>query len=209
MTAPSPAKAIDARGIHLSTDFLEEVAGALDELAIGDTLAVLADDFEAIDSDLHSWAKVTGHQVLSTTPDDGGVRYLVKKGHALATAHKMVTVISSDRLREIEGPIGFARAAVLEGLEVHVFFRDAAVRILSKFFTPRRPLRDRLRRAKFAHPHGDVFRLFDHGAHIYSCGISMENHGITPDDLLFDNIKVVEYATMVAVMNEADIHIVE
>jgi predicted peroxiredoxin/TusA-related sulfurtransferase len=209
MTAPTPVKAIDARGIHRTTDLLEEVAAGLDELAVGDALAVLTDDFEAIHTDVDSWARVTGHELSSRTPHDGGIRYVVVKGAPRPTAHKLVAVISSDRPRAMASPLGFARAAVLEGLEVSVFFRGDGVRVLSKFFNPRRRFGDSFRRRPQPHPHGDVFRLFDHGAHIYACGISMEEHGMTPDDLLFDNITIAEYPTMVAVMEDADIHLAD
>ena len=35
----------------------------------------------------------------------------------------------------------------------------------------------------------------------------MEKHRLGADDLLFDNIVIAEYATMVAEMEEADIHV--
>jgi predicted peroxiredoxin/TusA-related sulfurtransferase len=207
MTAPSPVKTIDVRGVHRTTDLLEEVAASFNELSVGEALAVTTDEFDAIDVDMRSWARVTGHEIASVTPDNGGVRYIVVKGSPMPTVHKLVAVISTDKPHDMASSLGFARAAVLEGLEVSVFFRDEGVRVLSKFFSPRRRFRDLFSRNRYPHPHGDVFRLFDHGAHIYACGVSMEQHGVTPDDLLFDNIVVAEYPTLMAVMGDADIQL--
>ena len=126
----------------------------------------------------------------------------------LPVVESMAVVVTGDRPHEMATSIGLARAALLEGLDVSVFFRERGVRALSKFFIPRRSLSARLLGRRTAHPHGDVFRLFDHGAHIYACAISMEDHGITPDELLSDDITVAEYATLVRVMKEADIQLV-
>ena len=207
MTAPSPIKSIDARGIHASVDLLESVAAVLDEVAVGEAVAVVADDFQPIETDLRSWSQVTGHDVASKTSSDRAMRYVIVKGPPRPTIHSMTAVVSSDRPKMLAWPMGLARAAALEGLEVSVFFRGDGVRVLSRFFTPRRKFRHRLSRRRPPHPHGDVFRLFDHGAHVYACAVSMEENGITPADLLFDNIIVAEYATMMAVISEADIHI--
>ena len=203
MTAPG----IDARGVHASTDILERTIEGLEEVAVGEAISVLTDDFEAIDTDVRSWAQVTGHDVKAVV-EDHSVLYTIVKAEARPTAQRMVVVVSGDGAQELETPIGVARAALLEGLDVSVFFREKSVRVLSKFFAPRRRLRERMARTRTPHPHSDVFRLFDHGAHIYACGLSMEEHGVTPDDLLFDNITVAEYATLVAIMKEADIHLV-
>lgn len=207
MTASGPVNSVDARGIHLSVDLLESVAAGLDEVAVGDAVAVVADNFGPIDTDLRSWSQVTGHEVASATPSDGAMRYVIVKGPPLPMVHKLAAVVSSSEPDELAWPIGLSRAAALEGLEVSVFFRGDGVRVLSRFYQPRRSFGDVLRRRKQPHPHGDVFRLFDHGAHIYACALSMEEHGITPADLLFDNIVVAEYATMMAVITESDIHL--
>lgn len=209
MTAPGPERTIDVTGIHRTTDLLEEVASSLQEVAIGDTIAVTTDDFEAIDTDIRSWARVSGHEVASATPQEGATRYLIVKGYAMPTAHSMVVVISSDDPAKMASPLGFSRAAVLEGLDVSIFFQDSGVRALSKYFNPRKRLGNTFRRNRYPHPHADIFRLFDHGAHIYACGISMEDHGLTPDDLLFDNITIAEYPTLMAVMSDADIHLAD
>ena len=201
MTAP----AIDARGVHASTDILERIIEGLEEVPVGESVTVLTDDFEAIDTDVRSWSQVTGHEVKAVVEQDA-VLYTIRKAEPRAVAQRMAVLVSGDKPEQLETPIGVARAALLEGMEVSVFFRERGVRVLSKFFMPRRPVTQRLLRRRSPHPHGEVFRLFDHGAHIYACGLSMEEHGMTPDDLLFDNITIAEYATLVRVMQEADIH---
>jgi predicted peroxiredoxin/TusA-related sulfurtransferase len=208
MTASGPTKTIDARGTHVSNDLLAIVVENLSDLAVGDTLEVLTEDFQAIDNDLRSWSAVTGHEIIAAGPAGGGLRFLLRKGQPLTTAHKLVAVVSSDRSTVLDAPLGFATAAAVEGLEVSVFFRGAGVRLLDKGYTPRRHLRRIFSRKRRRVRREDVFRLFDNGVDVYACALSMEDYGVTARDLLFSDIAVVEYPTIVKVMEEADIHII-
>jgi predicted peroxiredoxin/TusA-related sulfurtransferase len=207
MTASGPTKTIDARGTHVSNDLLAIVVENLSDLAIGDTLELLTEDFRAIDTDLRSWSSVTGHEIVAAATVGGGLRFLLRKGPPLTTAHKLVAVVSSDRSAAADAPLGFATAAAMEGLEVSVFFRAKGVRLLDRGYTPRRGLRAIFSRKRRRLPFEDVFRLFDNGVHVYACALSMEDYGLRSEDLLFSNITVAEYPTFVRVMEEADIHI--
>ena len=132
MTASGPTRTVDGRGTHISNDLLVILVENLSELAVGDTLELLTEDFPAIDTDLRSWSSVTGHDIVASSPIGGGLRFVVRKGPPLAMAHSLVAVISSDRPSALSGPFGFATAAAVEGLAVSVFFREAAVRLLDR-----------------------------------------------------------------------------
>jgi TusA-related sulfurtransferase len=50
----------------------------MDELAVGETLEILADD-PAAEEDLKAWAKRTGQKILETEKTDEGIRFMIKK----------------------------------------------------------------------------------------------------------------------------------
>ena len=52
---------------------------AIDILAPGQVLEILATD-QAAESDIPSWAKWAGHQLLLVERQDGTLRFLVRKG---------------------------------------------------------------------------------------------------------------------------------
>ncbi len=51
---------------------------ALDELEIGETLEVVADD-PAADSDIHSLVKNLGQEIVSSTKEGNTIRIVIKK----------------------------------------------------------------------------------------------------------------------------------
>jgi TusA-related sulfurtransferase len=51
---------------------------ALDELEIGETLEVIADD-PAADSDIHSLVKNLGQEIVSSTKEGNTIRIVIKK----------------------------------------------------------------------------------------------------------------------------------
>jgi len=52
---------------------------ALDEMEVGETLEVVADD-PAAESDIHSLVKHLGQEIISSTKEEGGaIRILIKK----------------------------------------------------------------------------------------------------------------------------------
>jgi TusA-related sulfurtransferase len=50
----------------------------IDEIAVGETLEVLADD-SAAEEDLKAWAKRTGQKILEIEKTNEGLRFLIKK----------------------------------------------------------------------------------------------------------------------------------
>jgi predicted peroxiredoxin/TusA-related sulfurtransferase len=216
MEATNPIKTVDARGTHISTHLLYEVVEELTTLKEGDTLELIADDFTALDTDIRSWCGVTGHHLVDSRPIGGGVRYVIRKGDPVPTAHRMAVVVSSHRLEDLLSPLGFAVAAALEDLEVSIFFQGPAVHVLEWGFTPqlkgwRRAFspfaRRKLERIGHDHPHEKLRQLRELGGTIYACGPSLEQFKIAESDLVFEHVIIAEYATFVGEMDGADISI--
>ncbi len=79
MTVETQAdKVLDVRGQFCPGPVLS-ARKAMDELAEGQVLAVLATD-PAAEADLQAWAKWAGHAVLGLDKSQGYLRVLVRKG---------------------------------------------------------------------------------------------------------------------------------
>ncbi|MHA1232796.1 MAG: sulfurtransferase TusA family protein [Candidatus Helarchaeota archaeon] len=72
-----PAKSIDTVGLYCPVP-LFETKNAIETIEVGEILEVLADD-PAAESDLYSFAKRTGHEIIKFENDDGILRFLIKR----------------------------------------------------------------------------------------------------------------------------------
>ena len=71
-------KTLDCIGLYCPEP-LFQTRQEIDELEVGDTLEVLADD-PAAEEDLKRFAKRTGHEIIDFEKnDDGTLRFLIKK----------------------------------------------------------------------------------------------------------------------------------
>ncbi len=81
MTDPnSPKRAsrvLDCIGLYCPMPVMR-TDDEIDELAIGETLEVLADD-PAAEEDLKAWAKRTGQRILEIGKTNEGMRFLIQK----------------------------------------------------------------------------------------------------------------------------------
>ena len=76
--APEQAHQIlDCIGLYCPTPILN-TRQAMDKLAVGEILEVLADD-PAAEEDLKAWAKRTGQKMLEIEKTDEGMRFLIQK----------------------------------------------------------------------------------------------------------------------------------
>lgn len=216
MVAPQPTTRIDARGQLVSTHMLFEVVTALEGIELGETLELITDDFPALNADIRSWSQITGHELLSTGSTGDEVYYVIRKGECAPTVSRMALVVSNDGLEELLSPLGFALAAALEGLHVSVYLQGPAVRALVPGFKPKlrgfrrmfSPFARRdLERAGHDHPLQKLRQIIQCGGDIYACGPSIRHFRVDTSTLALGEVKVVEYATFVPVMNEADIQI--
>ena len=74
---PRPTRSLDCFGLYCPEPVFrtrEEIS----KVPIGETLEVTADD-PASDSDIRSWAKHAGHEVLLVEKVDGGFRFLIRR----------------------------------------------------------------------------------------------------------------------------------
>jgi len=72
-----PSRTLDCIGLYCPEPVFrtrEEISS----VAVGEVLEILADD-PASESDIRSWAKHAGHELVSTERVDGGFRFLVRR----------------------------------------------------------------------------------------------------------------------------------
>jgi predicted peroxiredoxin/TusA-related sulfurtransferase len=207
---------LDLRGMTISTFIAYQAAGALQRVEDGGVVEILTDDAAPILADLRAWAHARGHVVLGAEEEAGYRRVAIQKGPPRSVSHRLAMVISNPGLEELLSPLGFALAAALEGIEVHLYVQGPAVRILERGFTPRlrgwaRPFsrfaRKGLARVGHIGPQEKLAELRELGATIYVCGPSMEHFKVREEDLVFTDLRIVEYLTFMEVMSASDIHI--
>ena len=104
-------------------------------------------------------------------------------------------VISQDGLEELLSPLGFALAAALEYIEVHLFFQGPAVHVLAKGFHPKlrgwsRPFTRfaaaGMSKAGHIPAQAKLEQLRSLGAKLYLCGPSMAETKIS------QSVRVIE-----------------
>lgn len=74
---PQPAKTLDCIGLYCPVPVFrtrEEISS----VSVGQVLEVLADD-PASESDIASWAKHAGQELVSVEKRDGGFRFLIRR----------------------------------------------------------------------------------------------------------------------------------
>jgi predicted peroxiredoxin len=182
----------------------------------GQLLELVTDDYEPLKRDIVAWCDAVGHRMVTTTPTADGLRFLIQKGPTKSTDASLAAIVSSDGLEELLSPLGFALAAALEGMAVHLYIQGPAVRILTRGFQPKlrgwaRPFSRfaaaGLTKAGHLPAQEKLRQLRSLDARLYLCGPSMQHFKVKPDDLIFDDIPVVEYLSFIATMNNATIHI--
>jgi predicted peroxiredoxin/TusA-related sulfurtransferase len=216
MTTIAPARTLGRRGKTITTFVVFDAAAELEAMQVEELLELVSDNFEPFESDVAQWCDAAGHRLVSSTSTPETLRFLIEKGPAKPATASLAMVISSGGLEELLSPLGFALAAALEGMPVHLYIQGPAVRVLARGFRPRlsgwaRPFSRfaAAGMAKTGHiPAQDKLRQLRRlGAHLYVCGPSMQHFKVKRDDLIFDDVAVVEYLTFMAVMQQTDVHI--
>ena len=125
-------------------------------------------------------------------------------------------VLSSDGLLDLLSPLGFALAAALEGIDVHLYFQGPGVRVLTKRFRPKLPGLSRpfsrfaiagMNKAGHVPPHDKLRQLHKLEAHIYVCGGSLQPFKVSKEDFIFNDLPIVEYFSFMSVMEDADVQL--
>jgi predicted peroxiredoxin/TusA-related sulfurtransferase len=210
------AKSLDRTHRTITTFAVYDAAAELAAMDEGEVLELVTDEFEPFLQDVSAWCEATGQVLLSKEVVDGAYRFLIEKRSPKVHDSKLAMIISDAGLEELLSPLGFALAAALEGIEVHLYFQGPAVRVLAKGYRPRlkgwgRPF-TRFAAAGMARSghiaaQDKLRQLRNLGAHIYVCGGSMPHFKVRPQDLAFDGLPIVEYLTFMAVMEDADIQL--
>jgi len=76
MNAPA-TQSLDARGLNCPLPILR-TKKALSELATGETLAVISTDPGSL-KDMHAFCKQTGHDLISSSSNQGEFEFLIRK----------------------------------------------------------------------------------------------------------------------------------
>lgn len=207
---------LDGRGKSITTFVVYEASQQLDRMAEGQALEILTDDFEPFRGDIAAWCQATGHRLLAVAPNHDSLRFLVQKRVPRVKDKRLAMVVSTDGLEELLSPLGFALAAALEGIEVHIYFQGPAVRVLARGFRPKlrgwaRPFTRfaaaGMSKAGHIAAQDKLAQLRSLGGRLYVCGPSMDHMKVKKDQLIFDDLPLVEYLSFMVVMEKADIHL--
>ncbi len=216
MSTIQAEESIDMRGKQITTYILYHAVQTLQQMHEGEILEIVTDNFEAIESDIRAWSRMTGHTVLEVEKETAYERYYIQKAQSIPQSKQVAMVISNAGLEELLSPLGFALGAALEGMEVHLYFQGPGVRVLKQGFQAKlsgwgRPFSGFARRgmAQMGHipPQEKVRQLRELGAHFYICGPSMQVFKVKKEELIFDDLTVAEYLTFMEIMKNADIHL--
>jgi predicted peroxiredoxin/TusA-related sulfurtransferase len=212
-TARAP---LDVRGKTITTFIAYEALRQLGGLADGESLELLTDAREEIDSDLRAWCRTRGQELAAAGSADGSQRYVITRRPLHPSGKRYAAVISDAGLEELLSPLAFALAAALEGSDVSLYFQGPAVRVLARGFTehlhgPGRPFsrfaRAGLARAGHVPAQEKLRQLQALGAHLYACAGSMQHFKVAKTDLAFSDVTVAEYLTFMETMARADINV--
>ena len=208
-------KSLDRRGKTITTFVVFDVVAQLETMDEGEVLELFTDDYEPLRTDIAAWCEASGHVLLSAEAMSTGTRFLIEKRPPKAKDTSMAMVISNPGLEELLSPLGFALAAALEGIQVHLFLQGPAVRVLVDGFRPkltgwyRRPFSrfaaSGLTKTGHIPAQDKIRQLRSLDAEVYLCAPSMEHFKVDPEKLIFDDLPIVEYLTFMSVMEGADI----
>lgn len=212
----TPDRTLDRRGKTITTFVIYDAAAELNTMDEADVLEILTEDLEPFQADIAAWCQATGQRLIRSESIAEGLRFLIEKRPARSKDTKLAMVISNDGLEELLSPLGFALAAALEGIDVHLYFQGPAVRALTHRFRPKlrgwaRPFSRfaaaGMNKAGHIPAKQKLRQLRNLGAHFYVCGPSMQHFKVTEDELIFDDVPVIAYFAFMAIMEQADIHL--
>jgi predicted peroxiredoxin/TusA-related sulfurtransferase len=213
---PTRTGLLDLRGRTISTFILFEVVQALTHVEEGETLTFLTDDNEAVDADIRAWCRATGNELTQSEARNEQQSYEIVKGKPRQHSRRLAMIISNPGLEELLSPLGFALAAALEDIEVHLYVQGPAVKVLKRGYHEKLPgfkwpfsrfARTGLAKAGHLPAQQKLQQLRELGGRIYVCGPSMHHFRVKRHDLIFDDLPIVEYATFMSVMKDADIQL--
>jgi predicted peroxiredoxin/TusA-related sulfurtransferase len=208
---------IDMRGKTITTYIVFHAAEKLQDMKEGEVLEIVTDNFEAIESDIRAWCRLTGHGFLETETDINYQRYYIRKAGPVQNDKSLAMVISNPGLLELLSPLGFALGAALGGTDVYIYFQGPAVRVLKKGYKAKlgglgRPFsgfaRKGLAQAGHITPQDKLDQLKMLGAKIYACGPSMQRFKVSKNEFIYEDVIVSEYLTFIEIIKKAEVQII-
>lgn len=216
MTTATTAARLDHRGKTITTFVVYDAASRLGDLYEGELLELITDDFEPFRHDIAAWCEAVGHRLVAAESTRRGYRFLIEKGAPRPTESKLAFIISQAGLLELLSPLGFALAAALEGIDVHLYIQGPAVKLVKRGYRPHikgwsRPFTRfaaaGLDKAGHIAPQEKLRQIKELGGEIYMCGPSMQHFKVKPEELIFDDLPMVEYLTFMNIMKDADVQL--
>ncbi len=216
MTMDAPARSLDRRGRTITTFVVFDATTELELMETGEVLEIITDDFEPFESDIAAWCEANGHELVAADFIPEARRFLIQKGTTLRRDSRLAMVVSTDGLEELLSPLGFALGASLEGIDVHLFFQGPGVHVLKHGFKPKlggwwRPFSrfaaTGMARSGHIAARDKLTQMRSLGATIYICGPSMQRFKVEKEDVIFDDVKIVEYLTFMRIMEGAGINL--
>lgn len=123
-------------------------------------------------------------------------------------------IISEKGLEELLSPLGFAWAAAVSGMDVHIYLQGPAVNILRKGYKEKQKglysifssfARKGLTEIGHIPPQEKIIELHKLGAMIYLFQPSMDHFRVKKEELIFTDFILLEYVTFLEVINDSDI----
>ena len=111
----SAKDSIDMRGRKITTFILYNAVLKLKDMAQGDVLEIVTEDYEPIESDIRAWCRMTGNSLVELQKESNRQRYYIEKVKPAEKENKLALVISNPGLEELLSPLGFALGAALGG----------------------------------------------------------------------------------------------
>ena len=205
---------IDFSGKKITAFILNDVVQQLKSLDKGETIKIKVDNYEALDNDLLAWSKLTGNQVGVLESNANYKIYKIEKIKDLKSTNKFAIIISEKGLEELISPLGFAWAAAVSGMEVHIYIQGPAVNIMKKGYKEKLKgfssifsgfARKGLLEIGHIPPQEKIIELKKLGANFYLCQPSMDHFKVKKSDLIFTDIITAEYITFLEVLKDSDI----
>ena len=95
MDTLTAAMKLDGRGKSITTFVVYEAARILEEMAVGETLQIMTDDFAPFASDISAWCSANGHRLAEVTHAAGESTYVIEKGTPPPSVDKKLAMVKS------------------------------------------------------------------------------------------------------------------
>ncbi len=207
---------IDAKGKIVTPFILYKVVKAFDTIELGNSIEIHTDIFEGIENDIKSWCQMTGNTLLLSEQKEGFHKYLIRKEKVKENDKQLTMVISNSGFEELLSPLGFALSAALSGIDVTIYFQGPAVRVLKKGFKEKLQGFNRIfsgfaRKGAVKTGHiaaqDKLRQLKELGAKFLICHASMDYFKVSKGDLIFEDIVLAEYFTLIKAMGNSNIQV--